>query len=270
MKLAYICTNYNNSCETIVAIESLFSNQGHNLRCIVVDNNSMETEKTLLKERFAHDENVVIILNEQNLGYFNGLNVGIAHMQDSKEEYKYAVIGNNDLVFSDHFVGDLEKSLKLFEKYPIVSPSIETMDGSPQNPHVISDVSRFRRCLYDIYFSNYFLGLFMMGINYRISSITRRGDEKFHEIRQEITQGHGACYLVGPLFFSEFEKLDAPTFLFGEELFLSKQLERKGYRILYEPSIHVTHVCHAAVNSLPSRMRWKLAQQAYHIEKQYL
>ena len=84
--------------------------------------------------------------------------------------------------------------------------------------------------------------------------ITDRDDEEQFEVAQTIYQGYGACYILGPLFFENFDLLWAPTFLMGEKnFFLSKQLEKKGMKVYYEPSIKVNHHDHATMSKLPSK-----------------
>jgi GT2 family glycosyltransferase len=91
-----------------------------------------------------------------------------------------------------------------------------------------------------------------------------------HDVAQEIYQGYGACYLLGPEFFRHFEELWAPTFMLHEEYFLSKQLSDKGMRVYYEPSIRVQHRCCGATGKLSSRKAWETARAAQKIYRQHV
>lgn len=269
MKLAYVCTNFNNSDLTVAAVNSLATNVGHELRCIVVDNASRPAEQDKLRRLADARPDVDVFFNERNVGYFGGLNAGLACLRRSLPSFEHAVVGNNDLEFHGSFVDSVAHNLHLFERYPVVSPSIVTVDGEHQNPHVIRGISPLRERVYDLYHANYHLALLIRWLARQSRGRLRRGDEDEHAHGQEIVQGHGSCYLFGPRFFVEFEQLWSPTFLFGEEFFLSKQLADKGYKVYYEPSISLVHVSHATVSHLPSRRQWELSRDAHRIYRQY-
>jgi GT2 family glycosyltransferase len=271
MKIGFVFTNYNNSCFTREAIRSLSLNCAWN-ECyiVIVDNNSDENDIKLLKELQKEYQCIHLILNHENLGYFKGLNVGIDFLRGNKHKIDYIVIGNNDLFFPDDFVGAIHKNINLFEKYSVISPNIITMDGAHQNPHVIEKVGKFREFIYDLYYLNYRLAILIKKIAVLTSHYTERKDTQQYDIPQTIYSGHGSCYILGPLFFNHFDSLWAPTFLMGEEFFLTKQLETKNLKIYYEPSIVVNHHYHATMDKIPSMKAWKISRESHRIYRKYL
>ncbi len=269
MKLAYVCTNYNKSAETIAAIDSLLVNTGHAYRCVVVDNQSRPEEAERLRRFAAGRPGVEVIFNAQNVGYFAGLNVGLDHLQRTAPDFVHAVVGNNDLLFPPDFADSVARQAARFETHPVVSPTIVTTNGEHQNPHVIEGISTLRERIYDLYHANYLIALLLKWLARPLRRVLRRGDEDNHEAGREIAQGHGSCYLFGPRFFAEFGRLWAPAFLFGEEFFLSKQLAEKDFKVYFEPSIAVTHASHVTVGQLPSRRHWELTRQAHRLYRQY-
>jgi GT2 family glycosyltransferase len=269
MKLAYVCTNLNNSAETMVAIDSLLANPSHEYRCIVVDNQSRADEAERLRRYADAHPNVDVLFNRENLGYFPGLNVGLEYLQREAPDFVHAVVGNNDLEFPARFGDDVQRNAALFRTYPVVSPSIVNLDGEHQNPHVIKGISPLRECVYDLYYTSYGLARIIQQVALLTRGVTRRGDEEHHTCGREIVQGHGSCYLFGPRFFAEVKRLWAPTFLFGEEFCLSKQLADLGHKIYYEPSISLVHVCHASIDRLPSKRRWEMARDAHRLYRNY-
>ncbi|RJQ78882.1 MAG: glycosyltransferase family 2 protein, partial [Desulfobacteraceae bacterium] len=124
--------------------------------------------------------------------------------------------------------------------------------------------------MYNLYHCNYYLACFIKKIAKLTNSFTDRKDEKQYEFAQEIYQGYGACYILSPVFFQHFNDLWAPTFLMHEELFLSKQLESKGFRIYYEPSIRIQHHWHAAMDKVPNKKRWEMSRDAHQIYRKYI
>src|SRR5882762_1202556 len=265
MKIGYVCTNYNNSADTRGAVCSLLRDGGDEYRIVVVDNNSDSKNVEALKNVGREFQHVELILNEENVGYFKGLNIGIRHLRSSQSDIKIMVVGNNDLVFPADFAESIGRKLSTLEKYAVVSPDIVTLDGAHQNPHVISKIGKFREFIYNLYYANYYLAIAIRQVAKLTRSFTDRPDETHHDIAQEIYQGYGACYVLGPVFFQHFEELWAPSFLMHEEYFLSKQLSDKGLRVYYEPSIKVLHHCHAAMDKIPAKKVWQAARDAHRI-----
>jgi len=191
------------------------------------------------------------------------LNIGIRYISQNKLIFDALIIGNNDLFFPKDFKSMIYKKSDLFLNYPVISPNIITLDGEHQNPHVISNISKFREVIYDIIYMNYYF-FKIFGILAKLTqSFTDRNDETQNDIAQEIYQGYGACYILTPLFFLNFNELDNPSFLFYEEFFLSKQLERAGYRYFYEPDIILIHRLHSSTGLEPKYKLWKFGRDAH-------
>jgi len=270
MKLGYICTNYNNSAFTRTAVETLSRNIGHEIQVVVVDNNSDAANVELLKAIKADFPNVELQLNQENLGYFPGLNVGIRALRQRRPDIEWMVIGNNDLEFHEDFVDKLQANVERLKAYPVVSPDVITLDGEHQNPHVVASISKTRELFYDAYYSNYHVGMAMLKLAMMFRSVSDRTDEQQWETAQPIYQGHGSVYVMGPAFFREFGELWAPTFMMSEEYFLSKQLSDAGYQVWYDPCLQVVHHYHGALATLPSRRRWEMARDAHREYRKYV
>lgn len=273
MKLGYICTNYNNSHFTVDAVRSLVASAGtaHELSVVVVDNQSTQQDVETLRRLAAELPNVVdLLLNEHNSGYFPGLNLGIRRMRELHAGVQHMVVGNNDLLFPDDFCARVERNLALLEHHAVVSPDIVTLDGEHQNPHVISSISRAREIVYDLYYSNYQLARMILWAARVSRRLTHRNDHYQHATAQPIYQGHGSCYLIGPEFFRHFQEFWAPTFLMGEEYFLSKQLSDQGMQVWYDPAIKLTHRCHGSLAALPGRKTWEFARLAHKEYRKYV
>lgn len=270
MTFGYVCTNYNNSQDTISAINSLRDGGNmHKFVIVVVDNGSNTNNVEILKtlEKYS---NVHFILNKENLGYFKGLNCGIKYLNQNFSAINIAVIGNNDLTFPIDFYESLLINQATIQHHPVVSPNILTLDGLHQNPHVINSISKIREVVYDVYYSNYYLAQLIIKIAKMTQFFTDRKDEEQHDVAQEIYQGHGSCYILGPLFFQHFNELWAPTFLMGEEFFLSVQLKNKGMKAFYEPSINVVHHCNGAIGKMPKKQMWEYAREAHKIYRKHV
>ena len=269
MKIGYVCTNYNNTTYTREAVCSLLKNGGHEFRIVVVDNHSDAANVEALKSLAREFQEVDLILNKVNAGYFKGLNLGIRHLRSKEPDTNLIVIGNNDLVFPTDFAESLCRNLSIFEEYPVVSPDIITLDGLHQNPQLIRKISKFREVIYDLYHASYYLAVVIRKIAKLTRSFTDRPDESYHDVAQKICQGYGACYILGPVFFRHFEELWAPTFMMREEYFLGKQLREKGLSLYYEPSIKVEHCWHGAMGKLVGKTGWEVERDSHRIRRQH-
>lgn len=270
MDVGFIFTNFNNTKYTEGAILSILESDASSAPVVVVDNASASEHVEALKVLESKYATLVVVYNKENVGYFRGLNVGIKYAKYNFKEVQYWVIGNNDLIFPERIYTSILSCQKILRKYPVVSPNITTLDGIPQNPHVISKISKFREFIYDLYHLNYFLAGIIKKIAQLTKVFTDRSDELHHEVAQEIYQGYGACYILTPVFFKKFKELWSPTFLMYEEFFLSKQLESKGFKIFYNPEIKVQHHWHATTSQLPAKFYWELSRNAHREYRKYI
>ena len=270
MLLGFVFTNFNNSKYTVEAVRSLArSADWERFRICVVDNASREEEKIPLVLLSREFPSINILFNETNVGYFPGLNLGIHAVREQNPMLETMFVGNNDLDFPPTILDQVESCRPLLVEHPVLSPDIVTLDGLHQNPHILHRVSRFRRFMWNLYYSNYFLGMAIRSAAGWTRQFTRMKDGDHHATPSPVDQGFGACYLLGPLFFRHFQQLWAPTFLMHEEYFFSLQLESKGYKVFYTPSIQVRHHWHASVGSLPGRKIWELSRDSYRLTLKY-
>jgi GT2 family glycosyltransferase len=270
MKVGFILTNYNNSSYSRNAIKSIFScNKWNDVRVVIVDNKSQECDIESLKSIKIDYPDINLIFNDVNLGYFKGLNVGIEFLRNNYPEINHIVIGNNDLVFPEDFIVTIQANADIFKLYPVISPDIITLDGIHQNPHVIFGISKIREFVWDLYYRKFIYAIIINYIAKKTRFITERKDYKEFKVARPITQGYGACYILGSVFFENFDNLWSPTFLMGEEFFLSQQLKNKKLQIYYEPKFKVQHYDHATMGKLSSKALWEITKDYHEIYKQY-
>lgn len=269
MQFGYVCTNYNNSAFTRAAVESLASASGL-VGIVVVDNKSDQQSVKELEALESEFDIVDVIYGTENIGYFRGLNAGIRQFRDAHPGVDVLVVGNNDLIFPQDFQHQLVCNERLLNRSAVVSPNVVTIDGMHQNPHVIETISWKRELIYDLYYSNYLAALAIGKLARLTRKLTDRPDELQWEVGREIYQGHGSVYILTRKFFEIFDELWAPSFLMYEEYFLSKQLSDKGLRVYYEPTITVSHHCHAAVGQIPNKTMWEFARTSHRIYRKHV
>ena len=263
-------TNYNNSEHTVKALNSIYASDIGNCLVVIVDNASEKREQEKLEAVRSKYPATKIIYNDINLGYFPGLNVGLNYIKKELIGDYIVYVGNNDIVFPKNMEKQLSSISDVMSEYPVISPDIRTLEGDPQNPHVISRISYIRGLLYDLYHVNYFFACVLTKLAHVTKSFTRRGDEDFFNVSQEICQGYGAMYMLTPLFFTHFSQLTEEPFLLYEEFFLSVQLAEKGYKVFYDPRVTLVHSCKGATGLIPGKLKWSYSKVSHEKYKQYL
>lgn len=261
--VAFVVVNFNNSSHTRALCDSLALQQtlgtAFEIDCLVVDNSTNHEQMLECAELRSAYAWLRYIRSESNIGYFGGLNRGLA--ERPQDLASHIVIGNNDLEFSPTFCKSLVEA-DIEETVFALCPDVITRDGIHQNPHLARRISWFRRLQFDVAFSTYYVARIGQPLG-RFFSDSRRPARRVAAPRQDIHMGAGSCYVLTKHFFSIFEKLDYPLFLFGEEAFLSAQIHSAGGRLQYEPNLQVTHAENASTNGLHRRARYELARKAY-------
>ena len=258
MKSAFICVNYNNSKYTLDYILSLENVRSQNVEIIVVDNNSNKSELAQLGES---NLNFQLIKSKINLGYFKGLNLAIDSIEH-KEEYDYIIVGNNDLSFSANFVFELSNE-EIDSSIFVIAPNIIKLNGQHQNPHITDKFSLIARIYRKLYFSNYVLAKALQFFTNIRSRLFNFLDRKSNNVEQIILMGYGACYILTKNFFNNFDNLDSPNFLMGEEGVLANQVLSKNGKTIYKPNLIVHHHDHTSIGKISSRSLYNFSKESY-------
>ncbi|MEN6414762.1 MAG: glycosyltransferase [Veillonellales bacterium] len=265
----FICVNFNNAHFTIKFVESinrLKINSG-NIHIIIVDNDSTEEDYKNLVESFESVNNINLLRNKENVGYFKALNIGICSVDD--KDNSFFIIGNNDIQFKDDFLIKLDQIVYNNDVLAI-APNIITANGYHQNPHCVTRVSTFRKMAYRLYFTNYYLGRFLYWLATKHKKIKGNKDNALYDKHCYIYMGIGASYVLTEHFFKFYTKLDDRVFLWGEEALLAGQLSAVGGKLLYNPNIIVYHAENSSVKKIPSRETYEITRKSYKIYSKYL
>lgn len=264
-------TNYNNSDLSETLVKSVLPLLASGAAKIVfVDNASRSDEIDKMRRIERSYPNVEVIYNADNSGYFRGLNLGIRALREGANVPDLILVGNNDLEFPPGFLDQVLAAEMVMARYPVVCPDLVGLDGEHQNPHVAVPITPLRRFVWRLYFQSYFLAQIISALSTFSRRVTRRSDFQLHQKAGPIIEGYGACYILTPVFFSHYDELWAPTFLMGEEFFLSKQIEQVGQQIYYEPSIVVQHLDHATTGEVPGRKMWEISRDSHRVYREYL
>lgn len=271
MKIGFAFTNYNNSYLSIQAVRSIVDSAFDcEVDIVIVDNASSKAERLILSDLDSLPSCCFVHWNETNVGYFDGLNIGMDILLKRNSDLDAIVIGNNDLVFDHDFFINMKARLQTFGNYSVICPSIITLDREHQNPHVVSGIGRMREIIWDVYFSSFFVAQLIGFFAKLARPLVGRKDHHAHTVERFIYSGYGACYILTPRFFRLYERLWSPGFLMGEEFYLTRQLAAKGDRMYFIPDILVRHHDHATVSKLPSINLWKMTRQYHRIYRFFI
>lgn len=257
-----INVSFNNAADSRKLIHSLELQQGHEpdfcVECVIVDNSTNEKDAAECEELSRNYSWVTYLRTPTNMGYFGGLNYGIA--KSASREAMYTIICNNDLEFHSDFCRIL--AAKEYEKEVFaLCPDVVTKDGVHQNPHILKRISWLRRCQFDLYFSHYYISRAML----RILQIGRPAKRVPPELPQacELHMGVGACYVLTSEFFQRFQRLHYPFFLYGEEAYIADQIHSADGVLWFDPDLRVRHAESATLSKVPSRTAYEYARTGY-------
>jgi hypothetical protein len=255
-KLIFIFVHHNNHLLIEPLISSIEKMEEINNFEIHIADSGSETDQLNRVKKLNRN----FILHEyHNIGYFNCINLVLNKL---KHQDCFFIIGNEDLQFTNKFYKNFIKNLPLYYNYEIICPSLITNDGINQNPHVLKSISKFRKVIYKLYYSNYFLAKIIMNLSKK-SSLFRRTDTIFNDISCEIYMCHGSCFILTPKFSNLFNFILAPKFLCQEEAYLRKQLNIINGKIWYDCELLVHHMDSVSVKKIPSIEFWEISSTSY-------
>ena len=237
-KVSLIIVNYNAKENTLECLQSLrkLSTVGYQLAIIVVDNNSTDDSVVCIKKRFPKIE---IIKNRENLGFVGGNNLGIRHAlksssSKSNSHPEYLLILNNDTLVSENLITELIKKAEKDSRVGIVSPKIYFAKG------------------YEFHKDRYKKSELGKVIWYAGGKIDWQNMYGYHEGVDQVDEGQfnqekevdfatGCCMLIKRQICEKVGLFDKKFFLYNEDLDLSLRMEKKGYKVVYEPKAYLWH-----------------------------
>jgi GT2 family glycosyltransferase len=226
---------------------------------VIVDNASPNSSGEQLKKDYENVQDITVIINEKNLGFANGNNIGFIYAKYELHA-EYIVLLNADTRI---LIKDFGKRIsEIYEKYSpgVVGPLILSGDGKlTSNPmrYKQMTVEKVDEFLIDYKIRLWCLenGLigqvrgiihnFICRCKAKIKRIVRNSQEGFvtlDYIRPQINYTlHGSFMIFTPIYIEKFDGLDDATFMYCEEDILYNRCMKNGVDILYHPSIMIYH-----------------------------
>jgi GT2 family glycosyltransferase len=214
---------------------------------VVVDNGSNDGSGEELRRRFSDYKNVVVIINDQNLGFAKGNNVGYKYVKDNFD-VDCVVVMNNDVIITQPNFVEILASYMLENHLYVCGPDIITPEGRHQNPLQRVPFSTFRiikwmlmDCIRLIMLKLHLFEKKILATYTSVSNSYQRQDIDLNGITDCVL--HGSCVAYSSDYLSKEDFAFVPvTFLYAEEMILADYCKRKNYRTGVCPTATITHL----------------------------
>ena len=260
---AFVILHYLAYDMTFECISTLLQKFGDNgVQIIIVDNASPNGSGVQLKSAFDSQKNVHILLNDKNLGFAKGNNVGYEYSKQFNPDF--IIVMNNDVLIEDANFLDKIDAIYKDRGFAVLGPDIfNPKTKKHQNPlylkgntkeNVINMRNNLEKGLYNFSFF-YYKAKFITPIKRIIKKILL--PQKFLQENIDRTKMYenpvlqGACYIFSKDFIVARDYAFYPeTFLYFEEDILHLQCQQKHLKMLYIPDITIKHLEDVSTNMI--------------------
>lgn len=259
-----IIINYNQSNLTLNLIKELNNQIYDNFEIVIVDNNSSEIEKKILKENLNPD--VKYVFSNTNLGYAKGNNLGIKYQTGVTPDYYFIL--NNDIIINDKYF--MQKMVSSFnfetDKNVIaVSPLVDTIslnlpvDQQIQVRRILPKYALITVCcsIGAVFFKK-LKNMYLYKDKYPLIN-------KY----TECDTINGAAFIIDSRFLLAQSGFDENTFLFFEEIILGHQIKKNGGTCLLNGFVTIKHLQGASTNSNKDKLNIKMERIKYKSQIYY-
>jgi GT2 family glycosyltransferase len=201
-----------------------------------------------------------------------------------KFDPEFIVVMNNDVLLENKNFYNKIRSIYNETAYHILGPDIVSgRDGKHQNPirlkpythKQVQKIIKERECWLKCYPLHFYGNKLVIALKRIIKRIIRKKDNSMAEINQSAKEKrienpvlHGACYIFSKDFISNEDDCFNPnTFLYFEEDILNFYARQKGYKMIYDSSISVTHLEDVSTNmEIKNECKKNKTKDAYIIQ----
>ena len=283
--ISFVILHYNAIEETINCVNSIKEKiDTANFRIVIVDNASPNHTGEVLKKRYIADEKIVVIINDTNLGFAKGNNVGYKYaVEDLKSDF-VCIMNNDTLLVQDDFFDVIQKEYET-SNFGVMGPKIILKNGKINAiMRLLPDVTFFEN---EIRFHQKEMKFEKMHLHYVVSAIRLakilickclriKPDNRYGEYetsdhldeRHENIILHGCCLVFSPHYIQLYREAFHPdTFLYKEEELLFLRCQKKELVTVYNPKLLIKHLEDVATNSVTRKRKEKrIAWHRYQID----
>lgn len=290
MDICFVILNYNLYVETVACVDSIKTHvDTQSFKIIIVDNASPNGSGEILKDQFAEDCLVDVILLTENLGFARGNNIGIAKAREEGATFVCCINDDAELR-SDNFFSVIQEKYKEY-RAAVIGPKIINREGYiDEFYHPLKTIEEYEHDLKLMKTETYrqYKKRKKYNLKYWLRQrvdrheLSRRAFQKFKIKRTGIDPYaqkpvkysedtldlvlQGSCLVFTPIFFVQLSGFNDATFLYYEESFLQAELLIHSLLSLYTPAIEVYHKGGAATESIAgkkTREKWEFQKKEF-------
>ncbi len=239
MNIAFVILHYKAVKDTMECLDSIFQNieTGHAMKAVVVDNCSPDDSFAVLQKQYGDREEIILLHNEENLGFAKGNNVGFRYAKEHLDPDLIVMINNDTVIEQKEFI-DLLCEAYAKESFDIAGPDIISLkDTINQNPipyrrPSLSDVQNRIRRFRILHFACRFNG---DKVIHKINSLKKKSTEA------PDFKLHGSALIFGRHYIENYDGLCNDTFMYCEEDILKYIADRDHLKMVYLPQMKIIH-----------------------------
>ncbi len=247
VSLSIVIVNYNSKEYLKRCLESIFRNCPQETQIILVDNASKDGSVEMVNRVFPMVE---VIENLDNAGFAKANNQGISRSYGDK-----ILLLNPDTLYKKGVIEELGSYLDSNQSTAAVGCRIENPDVSLQ--YSFGKFPTIFRLILDR----------LPIINKRWGHLVRDGS--LYDKVREVDWVTGACVMIRKKAFEKVGGFDEDYFLYVEEVDLMYRLRKAGYKVVYDPSISVTHYYEGGEKERRDDKRMYMRQGLYRFLKKH-
>ena len=236
---------YEMTKECVDTLLSVFA--GREFHIAVVDNGSSNNTGVKLKETYADDSHITVLINKENMGFAKGNNVGYRYIRE-RFKSRYIVVMNNDVLIKDRSFIEKIRNLEDTSGFDVLGPDIyNPYNDIHQNPLRMKPITA-EEVKKRIRVSDYIIR--HPRVSYVRSLLKRsicgpshvgRSIEEYGKTHSDVVL-HGACLILSSRFMEKRKEcFDSQTFIYGEEHILYHECMEQNLKMVYSPEVYVEH-----------------------------
>jgi GT2 family glycosyltransferase len=227
MSLPSVCIvilNWNCKDDVLECLRSVMKFDYPNYQVMVVDNASTDGSPEAIKSEFL---DVKVIVNDANLGFAAGNNVGLQYVLEHGNEY--ALLLNNDTVVAPNMLRELVTIGENDEQIGIVSPKIYYHEEENK-----------------LWYAGARKG-WLRGIGATIG--LDEEDEGQYDVVQRVDYAFGCGMLIKREVLERVGLLDSRFFLYHEDCDFCLRAAKSGFKTVYVPQARMWHKVSASTKT---------------------
>src|SRR3989344_1691721 len=233
MKVFIVILNWNRANDTIECLKSVseLRIKNYKLSVVVVDNASSDGSSDKINT-FLHATDYKLLVNNVNLGYVGGNNVGIKYAL--KNGANFILVLNNDTLLDKNLIAEFLEASKKYPDAGILSPKIYFAKGYEFHKDKYRKTELGKVIWYaggEIDWDNVY------GINEGVDEVDRDQFEK----EREIDFATGTCMFIRSDALKKTGVFNEKYFMYLEDVELSMRMKKKGWKIYYLPKAKLWH-----------------------------